>query len=827
MKKKMQDYKELTSRIYKTPQCVQELLPIYQISEDGIFLLEQKPSGAKKQYDRAYVFHDTNFATMDDYEKEEFLKKWSALLNSISVSIKCLILNLNRDKELAEEELCIKRGNFDREAAPSSNPTSDLQLMDDFNAQIQKAMFQGRNGLEQVRILIFSCWKESMEQAREYFRSMEISLQISFQGIQSSLRPLGAVERMQYLHGFYRLGKESQFPREFSFASLRKRDWRDLIAPRMVKHYQDEYGTCDGITLQLEERYVRTLYVPVLPSSINPDIVRILTLVPYHIVLTLDAAPVPKAVAMKRLMELYMQNGRAIEKQQEVRRKAGAWASDITYERRREREELENYMDIVNENDEKLFYLGIYATISAKSKQELENQVTAFCSIAEGEGLYFEPVYWQQLEALDTVLPTGARFCGMMHPVFTQSLAALTPFIVHEIHDRAGFFYGINQISKNVILANRKRLKNGNGFILGVTGGGKSVMMKAEAIQIFYRTKDDLLIIDPQNEYRAVAEALGGQFIDFASGSGHYINPLAMDTLDYMDSWDTFLMDKTELMLGIFSQISEQKLSAQDKSIIGRCVRELYGKQGTWKKLAPTLQDFYQVMLRQPEPQAKELALALELFVTGSLNMFSAQSNVDTQKRMMVYGISNLGKEMAGIGMLILLESIRSRIAKNAKKGKATWLFIDEFHNLASDEFSAGYLEKIWKEVRKLGGLCNAGTQNIADLLSSKTIETMLCNSEYLSILNQSDIEVGIFRNMLGISDHLLRYVHNVEPGCGLLKFGEKYIPFDCRFSKDSMTYQLLNTNFHEIQEKRAMWKKQGKSMTDQLQEELEEKEHP
>ena len=490
MKKRMQDYKQLTVRNYKVPKNVQELIPICRISEDGIFQLEQKVEGAKKQFDKAYLFQDTNFATMDEDEKEEFLKKWCVLLNSISVSVKCLVMNLNRDMRRTEEEIYLKNQNPDEQ-----------ELAADFNSQIHHAMIGGRNGIEQVRIMVFSCWKQNIEQAGEYFRSMEASLQISFKGIQSTLIPLDALERLRYLHAFYRLGKEEQYQEKEWMNLWNKKDWRDLIAPRHVKHYQDEYGTCDGITLQMEGRYVRTLYVPVLPSSVNPEIIRILTSVPYHMILTLDAVPVPKAAAMKRLMDLYMQNGRAIEKQQETRRKAGAWASDITYERRRERDELENYMDIVNENDEKLFYVGIYVTLSARSKQELENHVMSFCSIAEGEGFYFQPAYWQQLDALDTALPTGARFCSMMHPLFTQALAAFTPFIVHEIYQPGGFFYGINRISKNVIIANRKLLKNGNGFILGITGSGKSALTKEEILQIFYGTKDDLIIIDPQNEY--------------------------------------------------------------------------------------------------------------------------------------------------------------------------------------------------------------------------------------------------------------------------------------------------------------------------------------
>ena len=803
MKRNMKEYKELTAPVCPVPNHVQDLIPIYRIAENGIFELEKKPDDAMKLYDKAYLFADTNFATMDDYEKSEFLKLWCVTLNSLGISFKIVIMNNNRDMEQVRRKVFLynKEPRFQK-------------LAESFNEHMERAMLQGNAGIEQARIFIMTCRRQTMEQAGDYFRSLEANLAVNFDRLQSSLIPLNAEDRLRYLHAFYRLGEEGNYQFSFRDALQHKADWRDFISPRIVKHYQDEYGTFDGKTVQIDGHYVRALYVPQLPNSINPDIVHKLTAGPYHVILTCDVEAIPTDVARKRLMDLYMQNGRAIEKQQETRNKAMAWSSDITYDRRREREELESYMDILNENDEKMYYLGLYAIISADSKKQLENDVVAFCAAAEGDGFSFWPARWEQLAVINTALPVGGRYCDVMAPVFTQPLSAITPFIVSELYQPGGIFYGINQVSKNVLIGNRKKLKNGNGFVLGVTGAGKGMDTKQEIVQVFLNTTDDIIVIDPQNEYKILADYLGGQFVDFGSDTGHYLNPLDINTLKYMDTNRTFRSDKTELMLGIYSQIMPI-VTAQEKSIIGRCVDQVYAGIDHPGFQAPTFVEYYQALKAMPEPQAHELALALELFTTGALNMFARPTNVNINNRLMIFGIQNLGKEQAGIGSLIMLEHIRARIAENAAKGKATWLYIDEFHNLASQDYSARYLEKIWKEVRKLGGLCTAMTQNIADLLATKIVETMLCNSEYLSLLNQSDVEIDILKRLFGISDNLLEYVHNVPPGCGLLKFGGKYIPKDGRLPKDSEMYRLFNTNFHEIQEMRE--KKRRKMLKDHM----------
>lgn len=791
----MKEYKLETQPLYPVPTSVQEQIPIYRISRDGIFQLENKGKGAEVLFDKAYLFQDTNFATMDEGEQEEFLKLYCTTLNSLSVDFKVTIMNNNQNMERIREEI------FCHNAEGRYK-----DLVQSLNKHIAQSMQNGHSGIEQVRIFIITCRRETVDQARDYFRSIEAGLAVNFKRMESGLIPLNAEERLRYLHAFYCLGEETDYHFDFNLSLKKHMDWRDVIAPRIVKHCQNEYGDFDGITVQINSRFVRALYSPDMPNSINTEVIRRLTSGDFHIILTQDIAPIPQDVTRKRLMELYMQNGRAIEKQQEARNRAMQWSSSISYDKQKEQEELVEYLDILSENDEKMFYTGFYAVISADSMTELENAVVAFCSTAEGEGFKFEPAWWEQMETINTALPIGCRFVTYMYPMFTQPLSGITPFTVHELCEKNGVFYGINQISKNILVGNRKDgLMNGNGFILGSTGAGKGFETKNELIQVYLRYDDDIITIDPQNEYRGIADYLGGQFIDFGAEANQYINPLDAGTLMYMGSKKAFLQDKSELMLSIFSNISDNTIEPQDKSLLLRCVTAVYKDlpepgEKMKKYVSPTLLDFYETLGQQPESRAKDLALTLERFIKSSLDMFSKPTNVNINNRFVVFGIANLGKEQAAIGMIVMLEHIRSRIAMNAKRGKATWLFIDEFHNLANNDYSAMFLEKIWKEVRKLGGLCTAITQNIADLLTSKVVETMLMNSEYVDLLSQKPREMDLLQEVLGISENLLQYVCNSASGCGLLKFGNKYIPKDNRLPKDTVMYQLYNTNFHEIQ---------------------------
>ena len=640
--------------------------------------------------------------------------------------------------------------------------------------------------------------KKTVESAREYFRSIEANITMNFNKMESALIPMNAADRLRYLYAFWHMGEDRQLNVTWDEITKGKLDWKDLVAPQCVGYPSDD-GSPDKTTLQFDNRYSRVLFLPTLPSGINPNIMAKLLSGNFQCSVTIDVAAIPMEVSRKRLTDLYMDVGRTIEKQQETRNRAGAWSSDISYDVRRQKGEVEEMLDVLNDNNEKLFYVALYAVVNGATRQELESNVIAFCSAAEGEGLHFDTIYGNQIEAFNTASPIGTRETDNMYTLLTQPLAAFTPFIVHELYQPGGIAYGVNQISRNILIGDRKTLLNGNGFILGLSGSGKGMETKKEITEIFLTTDDDIIVIDPMNEYEAICDYFRGQFIDFSSTSKHYINPLDTDTLQYMDSRSTFLKDKTNLMLSIFSQIKENSMEPEDNSIIGRVVQQIYRGVGEKNFRTPTLVEFYEILKEQPEVRAQALALSMELFVTGVMNMFSKPTNVNTKNRFTAYGMADIDRSQSGMGIIIMLESVRSRIAENAKKGRCTWVFIDEFHNLSHNQYSAAYLEKIWREVRKMGGLCTAITQNVADLLTTTAVESMLCNSEFLMLLNLKENERHLLETELGISPNLMQYISNPDCGCGLLKFGNRVIPCDGRLPKDSAMYQLFNTNFHEL----------------------------
>lgn len=413
----------------------------------------------------------------------------------------------------------------------------------------------------------------------------------------------------------------------------------------------------------------------------------------------------------------------------------------------------------------------------------------------------------------NTALPIGVRQVETMRALLTQSLAVLMPFNVQELNDSTGNYYGINQISKNVNIGNRKKLINGNGFVFGVPGSGKSFFCKMEMGSVFLSGDDEIIVIDPMNEYFDIAETYGGTVVNMSTYTDNYVNPLEMDvwSLDPNDS-KGMVREKGEFMLGLCEQCIGDSLNSRQKSIIDRCVRKLYIDIARSKeKYIPVMSDFYDILMAQPEDEAKDIALSLELFVNGSLNIFNHQTNVDVDNRFTVYGIRDLGTELSPITMLVMMESIQNRIVENGKRGKATWLYIDEFHVLLNSEYSAKYLQQLWKKVRKQGGLCTGITQNVVDLLQNYTATTMLANSEFVALLKQANTDSSKMAEVIGVSEAQLRFVTNTASGMGLIKCGSVVIPFDNQISKDTDLYKLYNTNIHEKiaeQKKREMQNK-------------------
>ena len=395
----------------------------------------------------------------------------------------------------------------------------------------------------------------------------------------------------------------------------------------------------------------------------------------------------------------------------------------------------------------------------------------------------------------------GLRRIDALRTLTTEALAVLMPFKAQEILHQGGVYYGQNTISKNLILANRWELLNANGFVLGVSGSGKSFTAKREMVGLALAAEngdggapDDIIVIDPESEYRPLIEGLGGEVIEVSATSPNHINAMDMEQ-GYGDGENPVVL-KSEFLLSLCEQLmGSGKLSAKEKSIIDRCAAQCYRDyiRSDYKGTVPTLQDFHAELLRQPEPEARDVALAIELFTEGSLNTFAKPTNVDTNSRILCYDIRDLGRQLLPVGMLVVLDSIFNRIIRNRQQGRNTWIYIDEIYLLFQHEYSANFLFTLWKRVRKYRACCTGITQNVDDLLQSHTARTMLANSEFLVMLNQAATDRTELARLLNISDNQLSYITNVDSGRGLIKCGSAIVPFMDNFPKNRL-YKLMTT---------------------------------
>ena len=592
------------------------------------------------------------------------------------------------------------------------------------------------------------------------------------------------------LHDFYHLGDEEGFSFDLKHARKVGADFRNDLCNGMLKYFPDH--------IEDEGKYIRAMFIKKYPSSLSDRFLNEITSLPVHSITSIDVVPIPKDLTTKTLQKKYLGIESDIIKQQRVRNKNNDFSTEISYAKRTEKKEIEEIMDDVRENDQCLFYVAVTLIIVAESKEELESVTETVETIGKRNSVTIDTHYLKQREALNTALPIGVRQVETMRTMLTQSVAVLMPFNVQELNAVGGNYYGINQISKNINVGNRKGLINGNGFIFGVPGSGKSFFAKQEMGNVFLNTQDDVIVIDPMNEYFDIADTFGGAIVNLSAYTKNYVNPLAAD-LAHMNERGIrdVIADKSEFMLSLCDQLLGNALNQKHHSIIDRCIRELYMR--AWKvKKVPVMTDFYHILKSQKEMEAQELALSLELFVEGSLNIFNHQTNVDVDNRFTVYGIQDLGSQLAPVAMLVMMEAIQQRIIDNGKRGRATWLYIDECHVLLNSDYSATYLQQLWKKVRKQGGLCTGITQNVVDLLQNYIAMTLLSNSEFVALLKQANVDSAKLAEVIGVSDAQLQYVHNSPSGTGLLKCGSVVIPFDNQISKDSDLYKLYNTNIHE-----------------------------
>ena len=756
----------------KVPKFVQDIIPVKAIYEDGLFLV------GKNKYSKSFKFLDINYAVASREDKEAMFLEYSELLNSLDTgsTAKITINNRRINKLDFEKTILLKDAgdNLDR-------------FRKEYNAMLN-SQSKTANEIVQEKILTISVYKKTKEEARSYFSRIGADLSNHFSALGSKCIELDAKERLRIAHDFYRTGEETAFTFDIHEHMKLGHDFRDLICPDSAKFKNDYF--------QIGNRYGKVLFLKSYASYIKDSMVTELTELNKNMMLSIDVIPIPMDEAVKEAENRRLGIETNITNWQRKQNANNNFSAIIPYDMEQQRNESKEFLDDLITRDQRMFLSVLTMVITEDSLEKLKVLSDAIEQIAGKNMCQMGTLRYQQLDGLETVLPFGVRKINALRTLTTESLAVFIPFKVQEIRHENGVFYGHNTISKNMIMVDRKQLLNGNSFILGVSGSGKSFTAKQEITSIKLREPDaDIIIVDPEREYSPLVNALGGEVIKISATSDNHINAMDMNS-EYGDGANPVIL-KSEFILSLCEQlIGSGNLGPKQKSIIDRCTASVYRifQQGNYQGIPPTLQDFREELLKQEEPEAKEIALAIELFTNGSLNTFALNTNVDTSNKLICYDILDLGKQLLPIGMLVVLDSILNRITANRTKGKNTYIFIDEIYLLFQYEYSANFLFTLWKRVRKYGAYATGITQNVEDLLQSHTARTMLANSEFIIMLNQAYIDRLELGKLLNISDEQMSFITNVGAGEGLMRVGSANVPFVNRFPKDTELYKLMTT---------------------------------
>ena len=758
------------------PKGVQDIIPIKRIWKDGIFLV------GKNTYSKTFRFTDINYAVASKEDKEEMFLDYSEILNSFDVGATTKISITNRRLNKIDFEKTI--------LLPMCNDNMDIYRKEYNNMLLSQIV--GSNGIIQEKYITITINKNSLDEARTYFRRVGTELSNHFLKLGSKFIEMNADNRLRLYYDFYRTGEENYYDFDMLVNMRRGHSFKDYICPDSVMHDNDYFT--------LGNRYGRVLYLKDYANYVKDNMIAELTDINKNLILSIDVVPVPLDEAIKEGENRRLGVETNITNWQRRQNANNNFSAIIPYDLELQRNESKEFLDDLTTRDQRMFLTVLTIVHTANSKKELDEDTESLLMVCRKHLCQLGILKFQQLDGLSTAIPFGVCNINAKRTLITESLAVLNPFKVQEVNHENGIYYGQNIISKNMIIADRRQLLNGNSFILGVSGSGKSFTAKNEIVSVMLRDNNaDVIIIDPEDEYSRLVKALKGEVINISSTSDNHINAMDMNK-DYGDGANPIIL-KSEFLLSLCEQlIGSGNLGPKQKSIIDRCTAQVYRvyQQGNYMGVAPTLQDFREELLKQEEPEAKALALDIELFTDGSLNTFAKNTNVNTDNRLVCYNILELGDDLKPMGMLVILDNILNRITKNRSKGKNTYIFIDEIYLLFQHEYAANFLFKLWKRVRKYGAFCTGITQNVDDLLQSHTARTMLSNSEFIVMLNQASSDRFELAKLLNITDLQMNYITNVGAGQGLIKIGNVLIPFINEFPTNTELYKLMTTKPNE-----------------------------
>ena len=763
------------------PHTAQQTIPYLQMYPDGICKVTEK------KYSKSIAFEDISYQLAGNDDKNAIFEGWCDFLNYFDATVSVQFSFINQGTQHSDAEKAI--------TIPEQDDAFN-SIRTEYADMLKNQLAKGNNGLVKHKYITFAIEAESYTAAKTRLARIETDVLNNFKVLGVSAKPMTGYERLKALHGVFHPEGE---PFRFSF------DWlvpsglstKDYIAPSSFTFGEGRY-------FRIGRKIGAVSFLQILAPELNDRILSEILDLEMGVIVNLHIQSIDQTEAIKTIKRKISNLDKMKIEEQKRAIKAGYDMDIIPPDLATYGDEAKNLLQDLQNRNERMFLLTFLVVNIADTKRKLENDIFAAAGIAQKYNCALTRLDYQQEQGLMSSIPLGENHISIQRRLTTSSTAIFIPFITQELFQSGeALYYGLNALSNNMILCDRKLLKNPNGLILGTPGSGKSFAAKREITNAFLITDDTIYISDPECEYSPLVERLHGQVVRLSPTSTQYINPMDIN-LNYSED-DNPLALKSDFILSLCELVigGKEGLQPVEKTIIDRAVRNVYRPFLADPDPAkmPVLGDLYDELLKQPEPEAAHIASALELYVSGSLNVFNHRTNVQLDNRLVCFDIKQLGKQLKKLGMLIVQDQIWNRVTINRAEKKATRYYMDEFHLLLKEEQTAAYSVEIWKRFRKWGGIPTAITQNVKDLLASREVENIFENSDFVLMLNQAAGDREILAKQLNISPQQMKYVTHTEAGEGLIFYGNVVLPFVDHFPRNTELYRVMTTKPEEVSE--------------------------